>query len=83
MTRGIFKLIGAYEIIYFLAYMVLMTMHLVSREAACVFVTASVLSLILITFNHVKNEKSGTAAAVIQYSTTLAILVLALTKTGI
>ena len=35
-----------------------------------------------IRFNHVKNEKSETASAIVQYSGTIAILVLALTKTG-
>lgn len=82
MTKGIFRIIGVYEAVYFLVYIVFTTMHIINQEVAWGFVTASVLSLLFITFNHVKNEKSETASAIVQYSGTIAILVLALTKTG-
>lgn len=83
MTKSLFRLITIYEIIYITGYGILNVMQVISPYAALGFIFASVLSIVLISVNLVKNRNAEIEFIVMQYLITIAIMISALCKAGI
>ena len=76
--KGIF-LVAGYEVIYMAGYVMINFINLMTLSAAWGFIGLSVLSLVLVTADLVKNPEKQLGFAIMQYLITLMIIIFCVT----